>query len=402
MKYMPFVRVLLPLLVALLHSASTLALPVSGLYSQRIAVANESDAERSRAIREALQAVVLKVTGDPRWVEHPSTQRAIENAQSYVEAISYSSEMVAEPDSVTAADVDAQQGADAEIDAAGDPDLAPEVGNQNARAADATAAPRMREQRYINVDFARTLIDEMLAAADIPIWDSNRPSVLVWMVLQDASGERHMLTTDSNPEIVALVQEFARVRGVPIIFPVLDFEDRRSLNEDQVWALDEAVIRNASVRYGADSILSGRLYFTPSGELVGLWQFLFQDQAEVFDGFAIELRDYLYDPLNRITSQLAGYFAITPEDAPRHTVRLRVDGIDDLQAYSALLSYIGNLGVVEGVTTTALQGERIELTLNLLGNSQQLDELIALDRDLLPIESSRGQRDQFLHYRWTR
>lgn len=379
----------------MLPAGPALGLPVSGLYSQRVAVANESDAERSRAIREALRAVVLKVTGDPRWVEHPRTVRAVENAQSYVEAISYSSEMVPVP--AQPAVMDSEPTSPDSGQPAGDNPAA-----QNAPVATPQVTPQTREQRYINVDFARTLIDEMLAEADIPVWDSNRPSVLVWMVLQDASGERHMLTSDSNPEIVNLIQDFARVRGVPIIFPVLDFEDRRNLNEDQVWALDETSIRNASVRYGADSILAGRLYFTPSNELVGLWQFLFQDQAEVFDGFAMELQDYLYAPLDRITSQLAGYFAITPEDAPRHTVRVRVDGIDDLQAYSALLSYLGNLGVVEGVTTTALQAERIELTLNLLGNSQQLDELIALDRDLLPIDSSRDQRDQYLHYRWTR
>lgn len=395
MKQFLSASVPLALLLIMLPAGPALGLPVSGLYSQRVAVANESDAERSRAIREALRAVVLKVTGDPRWVEHPSTVRAVENAQSYVEAISYSSEMVPVP--AQPAVMDSEPTSPDSGQPAGDNPAA-----QNAPVATPQATPQTREQRYINVDFARTLIDEMLAEADIPVWDSNRPSVLVWMVLQDASGERHMLTSDSNPEIVNLIQDFARVRGVPIIFPVLDFEDRRNLNEDQVWALDETSIRNASVRYGADSILSGRLYFTPSNELVGLWQFLFQDQAEVFDGFAMELQDYLYAPLDRITSQLAGYFAITPEDAPRHTVRVRVDGIDDLQAYSALLSYLGNLGVVEGVTTTALQAERIELTLNLLGNSQQLDELIALDRDLLPIDSSRDQRDQYLHYRWTR
>lgn len=395
MKQFLSASVPLALLLIMLPAGPALGLPVSGLYSQRVAVANESDAERSRAIREALRAVVLKVTGDPRWVEHPRTVRAVENAQSYVEAISYSSEMVPVP--AQPAVMDSEPTSPDSGQPAGDNPAA-----QNAPVATPQATPQTREQRYINVDFARTLIDEMLAEADIPVWDSNRPSVLVWMVLQDASGERHMLTSDSNPEIVNLIQDFARVRGVPIIFPVLDFEDRRNLNEDQVWALDETSIRNASVRYGADSILAGRLYFTPSNELVGLWQFLFQDQAEVFDGFAMELQDYLYAPLDRITSQLAGYFAITPEDAPRHTVRVRVDGIDDLQAYSALLSYLGNLGVVEGVTTTALQAERIELTLNLLGNSQQLDELIALDRDLLPIDSSRDQRDQYLHYRWTR
>ena len=48
------------------------ALQVTGLYDHRVAVNNESDAERNRAFREALKAVILKVTGEHRWLEHPS------------------------------------------------------------------------------------------------------------------------------------------------------------------------------------------------------------------------------------------------------------------------------------------------------------------------------------------
>ena len=50
----------------------------------------------------------------------------------------------------------------------------------------------------------------------------------------------------------------------------------------------------------------------------------------------------------------------------------------------------------------ALDGERLELQLGLLGDPQQLFELIALDRDLLPITSSQLDPRTVLHYRWTR
>jgi len=200
------------------------------------------------------------------------------------------------------------------------------------------------------------------------------------------------------------MQDFAAARGLPIIFPVLDFEDRKALSENVAWNLDEAVISSASERYGADSILAGRLHFTASSELVGLWQFQFQDQADVFDGFDSELQSYLYDPLNRITTQLASYFAILPESIDGETIRLRIDGIKNLNAYSSLLNYVENLGLVAIVTTAAVDGERIELQLSLVGDARQLYEQIALDRDLFPINNTLDDSSlaTLLHYRWTR
>lgn len=366
--------ILATLALLLLGLQPSHALQVSGLYSHRIPVVNDGEAERSRAFREALSAVIVKVSGDPRWLENPSIERAISEAQNYVEATSYISETIQLPLEDSTLDADANE-------------------------------PQFytAEQRIISVNFAAALIDDLLADANIPVWNSNRPSVLVWMVLQSSAGDRSFLTPDSNPEIVEAMQDFAAARGLPIIFPVLDFEDRRSLSENTVWNLDEEAISSASERYGADSILAGRLHFTASGELVGLWQFLFQEEAEVFDGFDNDLQSYLYDPLNRITTRLAGYFAILPEAVNGETIRLRIDGIKNLNAYTSLLSYVENLGIVQGVTTAAVDGERIELQLSLVGDSRQLYEQIALDRDLIPITGGIDSASaSLLHYRWTR
>lgn len=374
------------------------ALPVTGLYSHRVAVANESDGERNRAFREAFEAVVLKVTGDPRWLEHAAVQSAVANAQSYVEAISYTSQMVPVEQVPQEATPDNQ--GDAVNGQEDTSQLDENLADQ--QPANPVPTPTEREQRFINVDFAQNLINQMLVSADIPIWDNNRPSVLVWMVLQDPGGQRTMLTADGNPEIISIMQDFAQSRGLPIIFPVLDFEDRRALSEDQVWALETDAIRQASARYGADSMLAGRVYFTAAGQLVGLWQFIFQDQVEMFDGVDTSLQSYLNAPLNRITSNLAAYFAITPEAALREKVLVRVDGVDNISEYSALLAYVRNLGLVESVATTGLDGERIELTLSLIGNAMQLNELIALDRGLLPVGGAIAPDSGLLHYRWTR
>ncbi len=339
------------LLVAI--SPRALGLQVTGLYSHELPVANESDAERSRAFSAALSAVIVKLTGTDSALRVPGVERALSRAGEYVEGVSYSS-------------------------GGGD-----------------------TVQRSMKVDFSPSLVEELLRTLGIPIWNSNRPSVLVWIVLQNAEGERRLMNPELDQEISDILSGFAMSRGLPLIYPVLDFEDRRNLSEGSLWDFDAEAIAAASRRYGPDSILAGRIHFTPGNELVGLWRFQFQGEVEVFDGLDVELSAYLESPLEQVTEKLANYFALPSVMTIEQLVRLRVDGVRNLEDYAALLSYVQGLGIVEDFALAELEAERIELNLRVLGTGQRLGELIALDRNLIPIDSAPGS-DAFLHYRWTR
>ena len=366
----PFLNklVLIALLISVFAPLQKIyGLQVEGLYSYQVMVDNESDSERSRAFQEAFKAVILKVTGDRRWLDEPAVERAIANAQSYVEVIQYGSRTSTQFSAVDNNDLQSSG-----------------------------------RERFIEVSFASSLIQDLLLSANIPVWTSNRPSVLVWMVLQDSAGNRTLFSPELNPEISEYIENFARTRAIPIIFPVLDFEDRENLSEEDVWSLDADRIVQASNRYGADSILSGRLHLTSLGELIGLWQFIFQNEIEIFDGVEESLDAYLEVPLDRITNRLASYFAIAPYSRQLETVQLKVEGVRDLSTYSSLMNYVSGLGLVQNVKASSLNGELLELELELLGGSAELFELIGLDRDLLPIQSSQRDDLKVLHYRWTR
>ena len=342
-------------------------LQVEGLYSARVLVDNESDSERNRAFQEAFKAVIIKLTGSDHWLNEPPIERAIVGAQSYVEAIQYESR----------------------------------GGNQIVRG-EVTGIEIKNSEGFIEVTFASSLIQELLSNANVPIWGNNRPSVLIWMVSQDSSGNRSLLTPESDPEISDFIQNFAELRAIPIIFPVLDFEDRNNLSEGDVWALDSEKIAKASIRYGADSILSGRLHFTSGGEVIGLWQFIFQNEIDVFDGVEENINNYLEVPLNRVTNFLSSYFAVVADSTPQETVSLKIEGIRNLKAYTSLMNYVSGLGTVHSVKTSSLDGGTLQLELALLGDTAQLSEVIGLDRDLVPIQGFTPGNIEVLHYRWTR
>jgi hypothetical protein len=354
----------------LVLSGQSFSLQVEGLFSESIVILNDSDSERSRAYSEALRAVLIKLTGSEDAIRAPVLLRALESAGEYVDAVSYGTEAETLRDS-------ASLGFKSESN-----------------------------QRVLNINFSRVLVETLLLDAGIPIFDSNRPSVLLWMVVQEPNGERNLITPELYPNFISHFESFSKKRGIPFIYPLFDFEDQKALNEDKLWGLDAVTIEGASERYGPDSVLAGRLQITPSADLVGLWRFFFQNSVQSFDGLDTEIESYLDAALNRVTTELVSYFAINPLNNDFSLATLRVDGIANLEGYSSLLDYLNTLGLLNNFVLSEMEGGRLEFRVEIGGDLEQLVGLIALDRDLKIIENSERSFSQgdfpLLHYRWTR
>lgn len=341
------------LVLTLTASVGVQALPIDGLYSQEIVVQNQSEAAREQAYREAFAQVIVKVTGERRWLEHPGVRAAAQRASAYVAEVSYRTVML---------------------------------------------------ERRIDVRFDQSLIDELLNRVEIPVWDRNRASVLLWVTVQNDDGRRTMLGSSSEHALLTQAREFATERGVPVLIPLLDLTDRRMLSVNQGWQLDTEALREAGERYGADSVLAGRLLITPANEVVGLWQFIFRDQVHVFDHVDNSVDTYMDVPLDAVTTRLAEHFGLVlSEFEQEDEVLLRIEGITNLANHTALMRYLESLSVVRDVNVSALRADTIELRVQLAGTRHHLTEFISLGRDLQPLNFEVGavQTDQ-LHYRWTR
>jgi uncharacterized protein len=354
LKYRIYAPVLLILMMFL--SKPGYAIPVQGLYQEEIAVANQGEQERRRAYAEAFSRVITKVTGERRWLQHPQVAAAVSGADRYVAEVSYRSSGMA-----------GQQGG------------------------------------MLDVRFDQSLIDNLLNQANIPVWDNNRASVLLWLTVQDTDGRRVMLGSSAEHILLDQVRQFADERAVPVLIPILDLQDRQLVTPDQAWALDPDALRRAAERYAADSVLAGRVLVTPAGELVGFWQLIFRNDVQAFDHIAT-LDTYMDMPLDRASARLASHFGLVLSAFDREDqVSIRVDGVNSLQSHTQLISYLESLSVVQQVQVSALRPQGLDLNLKLLGTRQILTEFISLGRDLEPVDFQPGQpvSDQ-LHYRWTR
>lgn len=352
-------------LMALWLPAGLQALPVEGLYEAEIPVSDQSEGERNRAYREGLAQVLVKASGQPGVLQHPRVRSAMSDAAGYVEEVSYRTALTTP------------------IPEPGEPTPAPV------------------QQAFLTLRMSEEGVEDLLLDTDSGVWDRNRPAVLLWLVVQDVSGQRRLLSSDSDHPALSVVDQFSRERAVPFQIPLLDLTDRRALDVEQAWSLDEEAIRQASARYGASTILAGRMLETADGEYVGVWQFHFRDQADTFNHIDSEVTPFMEHPLDQATVQMAEYFALSREDLNQdEQLAVRIDNVGSLQTHASVLRYMRSLSVVNDVHASRLDGDRLEMTLRVAGGARRLGEFLRLDRDLE--QAGDGGDQSSLHYRWAR
>ena len=234
------------------------------------------------------------------------------------------------------------------------------------------------------MQFSAPLIDQLLASENIPVWGSNRPSVLVWMALQDATGSRSMLNSESGAEIIDFMRRFGEERGLPIIFPLLDIEDRRNLPADAIWTQDDRhqAASNAtipdSIRAAGCCSRHGRTAWPVA---VHSW-----NEADGTRRLDTDLESYLEQTCPH-TSQLSGYFALVPAGKANSSVRLRSTASAIFSTIRAVESFAESAWCRRRICVL-WTGERLDLqsTCEAVRTSVQL---IAHRRDLLAGEQRR-------------
>lgn len=226
----------------------------------------------------------------------------------------------------------------------------------------------------LRFSFQREAIQQLARQARLPSWWSRRPSTVVWMV-QDSAQGRRLIDSDDAKVSDALHREAYR-RGLPLLFPSMDLQDSLLVNPAVVWGKFTDVLDQASARYHAGQYLVGR--FSVQEVLgqrfyTGEWllrsgrredsQFLRSaSEAELARSALILAAQPLLD------EQLVFGDAVNAHD-------LWVSGIDNLNAYASLMTYLQSLEFVDGVRLLGVQGDTLALQLQ---SAAARDRLLAL------------------------
>ncbi len=342
----------------LLIAAIGLALPASAvvvedLHRALVDVEDHSNAQLQAATREALSQVLVKVSGSPAVLANEQLTAALDEASRYMQRYQY---------------------------------LRPEDGSLK-----------------LQVHFDPQSVNDLLRNAGAPLWTANRPPLLVWLVVDDATG-RHIATPDSNPELFdTLTRELER-RGVPVTFPLYDLQDTLAISVQALWRLDELAVYRASQRYGVANVLVGRMTALPGERWMGDWSYLYNQDSAAGSLYGQSAQAYSGEMVDFVADRMAGRYAVAA-DAQALEVLVRVDDIDAFADYRTVLQYLEGIELVDDAWPAYLEGDSVVFRLAAQADAEALHRIVALNRRLQrqaqPEPLRRGPINLDLVYRWT-
>ncbi|MEL7310935.1 MAG: DUF2066 domain-containing protein [Pseudomonadota bacterium] len=232
------------------------------------------------------------------------------------------------------------------------------------------------------VSFDGAALTAGLQAAGVPVWGSDRPLTLAWVGVEYPDGGREILSmspqpveADERPEARAqraqlreLIRTSASSAGLPVALPVMDETDSAAVAVSDVWGAFGNVLRPASRRYRADSILIARVSLDASGN--GRWrsQWLFSGESQTLAGDPTAM-------MRRIAANMLQRFAARPEESS--AVRVSIVGVSDAQSYAELLRFLQTRSLVDNVRVTSMRQDELNVTLDALASRERLSELLA-------------------------
>jgi uncharacterized protein len=321
---------LVPILMA---AACLLSMPargvvVSGLYEARVPVADQSGPERSNALQQAFDAVLVRVTGDR--AAGGSLAVTLGNPNQYIQQYRYEQAPV-------------------------DP-------------ANPSAAPGL----VLWAKFDASVVDKGLRAAHARVWGAERPRTLIWLALPD----RILNATDATPLMQALFTA-AQQRGIVLLFPQMDSADKAAVSAADITGFNDQRIREASKRYHADAVLAGAV-LPAEGQFAARWQWLAPDKVEDWQTPAGDQVLVSVDGVQVAADRFAARYAVAPDSTDQDGVALQVDGITSLDAYAKVLAYLGGLTTVRAVHVQHVAGGSVYYSLDIHGNLDNLESALLL------------------------
>lgn len=332
------------LLCALTSAGVASADTVIDLYRADALVKSQSEAQRAKAAKQALAEALVRVSGNASAADNPAVQKALSRAQDYIYEYSYRS---------TDETLESLQG---------------------------TPQPASR----VEFKFSPALIEQLLHDADLSFWPANRPTVLVWLVVNTASGRD--LVSDLNT--LTQLRDRADSRGLPLMMPLFDLEDHLAMSAEALWQFDARPIREASERYRSDAIVVVRASELSGSRWRADWQLLHAENAPSFDAEGESLEALLPRVADTLADHFAALYAISPSEANDSSVVLHINNVASFADYKNIERYVTRLALVRHAQLIRLDPQGVTLELYTEGSVDRLQSALALGEVLMPASDS--------------
>ncbi len=327
-----FVKRLASLLVLMCSCFETRADVIDWLYDVEVPVATQSSSDTRAAAARALATVLTRVTGLKVIPRNPMVTTALRNPGRFYARYRF-------------------------VRKAGG------------------AKDAMDQQTVLEVGFDPRTIQDLVRSAALPIWSANRPSVLAWIVLEEDVPS--LAASDDTTPWVRTIKARSRDRGLLVQLPLMDLVDRERISGSTVSGGFSEQILGASERYGAQYVLTARIWMDGGGLWRGAGGLMFEGRQTNF-AHEGETRDEVCEKvLDAVADELVQRFVVFG----LHTegISIWVSGITSVSEYGSLLRYLQSLEFIDRVDVAEVSIDRIRIVVHTRSTLRGLSELLYSD-----------------------
>lgn len=291
-------------LVACFGGSFCWAAEVKGLFEVEVIAQSQRPEDIDAAIKEAMAIVLQRVlAGSNKVLDDPVAKTAVAQARFYVKQHQYS---------------------------------------LLEKASDASG-----QARVMRVLFDETRLLNLLSTGRVGIWSEIRPETLFWLVVEE-HGKRRFFKPELMPYIESAISKAAKQQGLPLIFPLLDLEERAQIAVYDVLSAYPEQLLDISARYDVVSILAGRL--ARRGDCWRAeWAFYFDTGVQQWSKACSSLHEALLSGMRGVYTRLSHYYGVKPDILEQGMVMLNVAGIAGMNDITRVTRYLESLPMVKSV-----------------------------------------------------
>lgn len=306
------------ILLAGLMQQAAYAIKVKSIYEAEVPVSSQSEQQRAHAIQTAFIQTLNKMSGSADILQNPTIKAALPEAKNQVEEFGYVP--------------------------SGQP-----------------ALPFL-----LKVQFDAKALKKLLRQAKAPIWDENRPLVLVWLSVDLPGHPSEVIDNQSTNEYALLLKKDALQRGLPIMLPMMDITELNQVSAADIRTKSVDLLQKAAERYHADGMLIGNI--EPKDKmLTGHWKLILGQDHWDWD-LSSESAAGLVGLLNdKLVSTLAGRYASVQTEKVSSSFTLIVKGVDQQDDFENMMHFIKHISLIKEMEVENIKGDEVILHLAVQG-----------------------------------
>ena len=227
------------------------------------------------------------------------------------------------------------------------------------------------------VRFDGPAIEHALAERGMALWGLPRPPVLVWMVVQE-TGSRVFAAEDLHADLQAALKAAGRSRGLPLILPLLDIEDRQLLSPADIAMGFHDRILAASARYSPGAVLTVQITGDHEDRSEGRWSLYHDGERLDVREFSEDTTDLVGLAIDHAADTLAARLAAVRDTTPLGVgVLVRVEGLRSFSDFGRAQEALLALPPVSGVRLTRMEGGAAVFEVDVRGGATGIERAVS-------------------------